>query len=51
MSEEALEARNKDYRNFHEHHTPKTSKVNTMEDLMHALFCTSDPLITNLRKA
>lgn len=50
MSEEALEARNKDYRNFREHHTRKTSRLNTMEDLMHALWCSSDPLISNLRK-
>lgn len=50
MSEEALEARNKDCRNIREHHTRKNSRRNTMEDLIHALLCSSDPLITNLQK-
>lgn len=49
MSEEALEARNKDFRNFREHHTRKTSRKNTMEDLVHSLLCSSDPLISSLR--
>lgn len=49
MSEEALEARNKDFRNFRERHTRKTSRVDTMEDLIHSLLCSSDPLISSLR--
>lgn len=50
MSEEALEARNKDLRNFRQHHTRKTSRKNTMEDLMHALLFSSDPVISTLSK-
>lgn len=50
MSEEAQEARNKDLRNFREHHTRKNSRKNTMEDLMHSLLFSSDPLISSLSK-
>lgn len=51
MSEEALEARNKDVRNFRLHHTRKTSRQHTMEDLMHALLFSSDPFISTLSKS
>lgn len=51
MSEEALEARNKDLRNFRLHHTRKTSRHNTMQDLAHALLFSSDPLISSLSKS
>ena len=50
MSEEALEARNKDCRNIREHHSRKNNRTNTMEDVMHALLVSSDPLITSLSK-
>lgn len=50
MSEEALEARNKDVRNYRLHHTRKISRKNTMEDLLHALLFSSDPYISNLSK-
>jgi len=50
MSEEALEARNKDMRNYRLNHTRKTSRINTMEDLMHSLLLTSDPLISSMSK-
>lgn len=49
MSEEALEARNKDLSNIREQHTRKTSRKTTMEDLIHGLLCSSDPLIASLR--
>lgn len=50
MSEEAQEARNKDFRNFRQHHTRKNSRKNTMEDLMHSLLFSSDPVISSLSK-
>ena len=47
MSEAAQESRNKDLRNFREQHTRKNSKKkNIMEDLMHSLLLSSDPLIS-----
>lgn len=48
-SEEAQEARNKDFKNIRLHHTRKMSRVNTNEDLIHGLLVSSDPLITSLR--
>ena len=48
MSEEALEAKNKDLRKYRLSHTRKSSRQNTMEDLAHSLFISSDPLITML---
>ena len=50
MSEEALEARNKDVRNYRLHHTRKTSRKNTMGDLVHALLFSSDQYISNSSK-
>lgn len=50
MSEEALEARNKDLRKYRLHHTRKNSRKNTMEDLANTLFISSDPFITMLSK-
>lgn len=50
MSEEAQEARNKDLRNYRQHHTRKNSRENTMEDLMHALLFSSDPVISSISK-
>lgn len=47
MSEEALEARNKDIRNFRLKHTRKNSRLNTMQDLINSLLVSSDPVITN----
>lgn len=48
MSEEALESRNKDARNFRQHHTRKTSRQHTMQDLINALLISSDPFISTL---
>ncbi|XP_063909076.1 uncharacterized protein LOC135126834 [Zophobas morio] len=49
LSEEAQEARNKNCKGFRERHSRKFSRQETMEDLMHMLLITSDPLITSLR--
>jgi len=51
MSEEALEARNKDFRKFRLKHCRKTSRTHIMEDLMNSLHISSDPLITSLSKS
>ena len=50
MYEEVQESRNKDLRNFGEQHTRKNSIKNTMEDLMHSLLFSSDPLISSICK-
>jgi len=49
LSEEAQEARNKDYNNIREHHTRKNSRLNTNEDLLHTLLVSSDPYISSIR--
>lgn len=49
LSEEALEARHKECRYFREHHTRKTSRKENIEDLLHALFISSDMIISTLR--
>lgn len=50
MSEEAQECRNKDFKNYREHHTRKNSRLNTNKDLLHILLISSDPVISSLRK-
>ena len=50
MSEDALEARNKDFKNFWEHFSRKTSRKDTNQDLINRLLVSSDPVITSLRK-
>lgn len=49
LSEEAQEARNKDFKRFREHHTRKFSRTATNEDLLNNLLISSDPLISTLR--
>ena len=49
LSEEALEARNKDSRKYRELFTRKSSGIHTNTDLLHRLLITSDPYITSLR--
>lgn len=49
LSEDALEARHKEFRYFREHHTRKMSRRENVEDLMHTLLITSDMLISSLR--
>lgn len=48
FSEEALEARNKDFRRYREFHTRKFSRVQTMTDLFNTLLFSSDPLISSI---
>jgi hypothetical protein len=50
LSEEAQEARNKDLKQFREHHSTKTSRISTHEDLLNRFLISSDPLISSLRK-
>jgi hypothetical protein len=49
LSEEAQEARNKDYKNFRLSHTRKMSRAKTNEDLFRLLFISSDPFLATLR--
>lgn len=48
-SEEAQEAKNKDFKKFRESFCRKISRRKTNEDLMRRLLCSSDPLITSMR--
>lgn len=48
-SEEAQEARNKDFKKIREYHTRKMSRIETNEDIIHGLLVSSDPLISSLR--
>lgn len=48
-SEEAAEARNKDFRRIRENNTRKNSRTNTNEDIVHWLLVSSDPVISSLR--
>lgn len=50
LSEDAQEARHKEYRFFREHNTRKTSRINCNKDLLHMLLISSDPLISSKRK-
>ena len=49
MSEEALEARNKDFKKFREFFSRKCSRLKTNEDLLRRFMCSSDPVISALR--
>lgn len=48
-SEEAQEARNKDFKRIRECNTRKTSRFDTIEDIIHGLLISSDPVISQLR--
>lgn len=50
LSEDAQEARNKDYKRFRLHHARKCSRSATNEDVLHTLLYTSDPYISSLGK-
>jgi hypothetical protein len=50
LSEEAQEARNKDFKRFREYHTRKHSRSATNEDLIKKLLTSSDPYISSQRK-
>lgn len=49
LSEEAQEARNKDYKNYREHHSRKISRLAQNEDVLHFLLLSSDPYISSIR--
>lgn len=49
MTEEAAEARNKDFRRYREHHSRKFSRTATNRDILNFLLVSSDPLISNMR--
>ena len=49
-SEEAQEARNKDFKKYRENYLRKISKEKTNEDILHMLLISSDPLVSSLRK-
>lgn len=49
LSEEAAEARNKDFRRYREHHSRKFCRKATNEDIMNNLLISSDPLISKIR--
>lgn len=49
LSEEASEARNKDFRNVRERHTRKTGRIETNLDILHGLLISSDPHISRIR--
>ena len=51
LSEEALESRNKDVKNFREHFTRKFSRVQANQDLLIRLLASSDPYISSLRRS
>lgn len=50
LSEEAQEARNKDYKKYRLSNTRKNSRTNQNQDLFSILLISSDPLISSFRK-
>ncbi|CAH1108234.1 unnamed protein product [Psylliodes chrysocephalus] len=50
LSEETQECTNKELKMFRRGHTRRTSRENTVEDLLNCLLVSSDPFITSLRK-
>lgn len=48
LSEEAQESGKKDNLRYREHHSRKSSRINTNSDLIHYLLISSDPLISSL---
>lgn len=51
LSEDAQEARNKDYKKYRLNHARKCSRSATMEDVFHTLLYTSDPYISSINSA
>lgn len=49
LSEEAQEARNKDFKAFREYHTRKCNRQDTNEDIFLRFMLSSDPVISSLR--
>ena len=50
LTEEASEARNKEFRKFQSQHTRKVTRIASNTDLIHILLVSSDPYISSLRK-
>lgn len=50
LTEEAQEARNKDFKKYREHYSRKCSREKTNEDIFNSFLVSSDPVITNKRK-
>ena len=50
LSEEAQEARNKDYKKYRLFHARKCNRVLTNTDVMHQLLISSDPFISSIRR-
>ncbi|KAG5885846.1 hypothetical protein JTB14_029690 [Gonioctena quinquepunctata] len=50
LSEEAQEARNKEFKRYRECYSRKISRIKTNEDVLDLLLITSDPYITSRRK-
>lgn len=50
LSEEAQEARNKEFKKSREDHTRKCSRIDSNMDLLHILLISSDPYISSLRR-
>lgn len=50
LSEEAQEARNKEFKKYRQDYSRKMSREKTNEDIFNMLLISSDPLITSLRK-
>ncbi|CAH0399489.1 unnamed protein product [Chilo suppressalis] len=49
LSEEASEARNKDFKNFRTFHSRKSSRIATNEDIINNLLISSDPYLSSFR--
>jgi hypothetical protein len=49
LSEEASEARNKDFRRFREHNSQKKSRQDSNHDILNMLLLSSDPKLTAMR--
>lgn len=49
LSEEASEARNKDFRNVRQRHTRKIGRKETNVDIIHSLLVSSDPFISLIK--
>jgi len=50
LTEEAQEARNKDFKKYREHYSRKCTREKTNEDIFNTFLISSDPVITNKRK-
>ena len=49
LSEEAQEARNKDFKFYREYFSRKTSRTDNLRDIINRLFILSDPFISSVR--